>query len=140
MEKFKSFITEAKDEDYRIVVLSVEHGDNAITAKRIKEEADKLKLSYYIIQMDGANVLYNNGTYTIYELDDDPGFEIASYDTAVFVRGTPTKDSSLDLISTKSLLNSSVSLSKFTKRSITLKSFSSGLICEIAEITILPLL
>lgn len=99
MEKFKSFITEAKDEDYRIVVLSVEHGDNAITAKRIKEEADKLKLSYYIIQMDGANVLYNNGTYTIYELDDDTGFEISSYDTVVFVRGTPTKDSSLDLIS-----------------------------------------
>ena len=99
MEKFKSFITEAKDEDYRIVVLSVEHGDNAITAKRIKEEADKLKLPYYIIQMDGANVLYNNGTYTIYELDDDTGFEISSYDTVVFVRGTPTKDSSLDLIS-----------------------------------------
>ena len=99
MEKFKSFITEEKNEDYRIVVLSVEHGDNAITAKRIKEEADKLKLPYYIIQMDGANVLYNNGTYTIYELDDDTGFEISSYDTVVFVRGTPTKDSSLDLIS-----------------------------------------
>ena len=99
MEKFKSFITEEKDEDYRIVVLSVEHGDNAITAKRIKEEADKLKLPYYIIQMDGANVLYNNGTYTIYELDDDTGFEISSYDTVVFVRGTPTKDSSLDLVS-----------------------------------------
>ena len=44
MEKFKSFITEEKDEPYRIVVLSVEYGDNAITAKRIKDEADKLKL------------------------------------------------------------------------------------------------
>ena len=32
MEKFKSFITEAKEEDYKIVVLSVQHGDNAITA------------------------------------------------------------------------------------------------------------
>ena len=37
MEKFKSFITEAKEEDYRVVVLSVEHGDKAITSKRIKE-------------------------------------------------------------------------------------------------------
>ena len=47
MEKFKSFITEAKEEDYKVVVLSVEHGDNATTAKRIKEEAGKLKLPHY---------------------------------------------------------------------------------------------
>ena len=42
MEQFKSFITEEKNSDYRIVVLSVEHGDKSITSKRIKEEADKL--------------------------------------------------------------------------------------------------
>ena len=99
MEKFKSFITEAKEEDYKIVVLSVQHGDNAITAKRIKEEADKLKLSHYAINIDGAYISYDDGTYTIYELGDDKGFEISSYDTVVFVRGTPTKDSSLNLIS-----------------------------------------
>tara|TARA_B100000929_G_scaffold254915_1_gene216434 strand:+ start:1572 stop:2936 length:1365 start_codon:yes stop_codon:yes gene_type:complete len=99
MEKFKSFITEAKNEDYRIVVLSVEHGDNAITAKRIKEEADKLKLPHYIVNIDGTHVLYNDGTYTIHELDDNKGFKISSYDTVVFIRGTPTKDSSLNLVS-----------------------------------------
>ena len=99
MEKFKSFITEEKNEDYRIVVLSVEHGDNAITAKRIKEEADKLKLPNYIVSIDGTHISYNNGTYTIHELDDDKGFEISSYDTVVFIRGTPTKDSSLNLVS-----------------------------------------
>ena len=99
MEKFKSFITEEKNEDYRIVVLSVEHGDNAITAKRIKEEADKLKLPHYIVNIDGTHILYNEGTYTIHELDDDKGFEISSYDTVVFIRGTPTKDSSLNLVS-----------------------------------------
>ena len=99
MEKFKSFITESKEEDYKVVVLSVEHGDNAITAKRIKEESDKLKLSHYIISIDGAYILYDDGTYTIYELGDDKGFEISSNDTVVFVRGTPTKDSSLNLIS-----------------------------------------
>ena len=99
MEKFKSFITEEKEEDYKVVVLSVEHGDNAITAKRIKEEAGKLKLPHYVINMDGAYISYDNGVYKIYELDDDKGFEISSYDTVVFVRGTPTKDSSLDLIS-----------------------------------------
>ena len=99
MEKFKSFITEEKEEDYKVVVLSVEHGDNAITAKRIKEESGKLKLSHYVINMDGAYISYDNGVYKIYQLDDDKGFEISSYDTVVFVRGTPTKDSSLDLIS-----------------------------------------
>ena len=99
MEKFKSFITEEKNEDYRIVVLSVEHGDNAITAKRIKEEADKLKLPNYIVGIDGTHISYNNGTYTIHELNDDKGFQISPYDTVVFIRGTPTKDSSLNLVS-----------------------------------------
>ena len=99
MEKFKSFITEEKNEDYRIVVLSVEHGNNAITAKRIKEEADKLKLPNYIVGIDGTHISYNNGTYTIHELNDDKGFQISSYDTVVFIRGTPTKDSSLNLVS-----------------------------------------
>ena len=91
----KSFITEEKDEDYRIVVLSVEYGDNAITAKRIKEEADKLKLPNYVVNIDGTHISYDDGTYTIYELNDDTGFEISSYDTVVFIRGTPTKDSSI---------------------------------------------
>jgi len=99
LEKFKSFITEAKEEDYRIVVLSVEHADNAITAKRIKEEADKLKLPHYIVSINGTHILYDDGTYTIHELDDDTGFEISSYDTVAFIRGTPTKDSSLNLVS-----------------------------------------
>ena len=42
MEKFKSFITEAKEDRYRIVVISAELGEKAITAKRMKEESDKL--------------------------------------------------------------------------------------------------
>jgi ribosomal protein S6--L-glutamate ligase len=99
LENFKSFITEAKEDKYRIVVLSVEHGDNSITSKRIKEEAEKLDLPSYVIGIDGSYILYDNGSYKIYELDDEKGFEISSSDTVVFIRGTPTKDSSLDLIS-----------------------------------------
>ena len=99
MEKFKSFIAEAKEEKYKIVVLSVEHGDNSITAKRIQKEADKLQLPHYAINIDGTHISYDNGVYTIYALDDDKGFEISPYDTVVFIRGTPTKDRSLDLIS-----------------------------------------
>ena len=98
MEKFKSFITEAKQEAYKVVVLSVEYGDTATTANRIKEEADKLKFPNYVIPLDGASITYD-GTYKIYELNDDAGFEISPADTVVFIRGTPTKDSSLDLIS-----------------------------------------
>ena len=101
MEQFKSFITEEKDSDYRILVLSVEHGDKSITSKRIKEEADKLNLPNYVAQIDGSYIKYDNGKHTIYsidDVDDDKGFELDS-STVVFIRGTPTKDSSLDLIS-----------------------------------------
>ncbi|MBE44842.1 MAG: hypothetical protein CMO16_06680 [Thaumarchaeota archaeon] len=99
MEHFKSFITEEKTEDYKVVILSVEHGDKAVTTQRMKEEADKLGLSHYIIIMDGSHIKFNDGTYTIHKLGDEKGFEISANDTVVFIRGTPTKDSSLDLIS-----------------------------------------
>jgi|TARA_R110000822_G_scaffold63380_7_gene155728 RimK family alpha-L-glutamate ligase len=99
MENFKSFITEQKNEDYKIVVLSVEHSDKSITSKRIKEEADKMGLLSYIIGINGSRIEFNNGVYTIHELDDEKGFEISSDNTVVFIRGTPSKDSSLDIIS-----------------------------------------
>ena len=69
MEKFKSFITEAKQEAYKVVVLSVEYGDTATTANRIKEEADKLKFPNYVIPLDGASITYD-GTYKIYEFNN----------------------------------------------------------------------
>jgi RimK family alpha-L-glutamate ligase len=98
MEQFKSYITEEKDSDYRIVVLTVEHGDKSITSKRIKEEADILNLPNYVIQIGGSYIKHDNGKHTIHSIEDDKGFDLDS-STVVFVRGTPTKDSSLDLIS-----------------------------------------
>ena len=98
MEQFKSFITEQVDSDYRIVVLSVEHGDKSITSKRIKEEANKLDIPNYVIPIQGAYIKYDSGKHTIHSVDDDKGFELDS-STVVFIRGTPSKDSSLDLIS-----------------------------------------
>ena len=98
MEQFKSFITEQVDSDYRIVVLSVEHSDKSITSKRIKEEADKLNIPNYVISIQGSYIKYDSGKHTIHSIDDDKGFELDS-STVVFIRGTPTKDSSLDLIS-----------------------------------------
>jgi len=98
MEQFKSFIKEEIEDNYRIVVLSVEHGDKSITSRRIKEEADKLNFPHYIISFVGSYLKHDNGTTTIHSKDDDKGFEIDS-STVVFFRGTPSKDSSLDLIS-----------------------------------------
>ena len=97
MEHFKSFITEEKEDNYRIVVLSVEHGDKSITSKRIKEEADKLNFPHYIISFGGSYLKRDKDVVTIHSKDDDKGFEIDS-STVVFFRGTPSKDSSLDLI------------------------------------------
>ena len=99
MENFKSFITEAKDEKYRIVVISAEYGEKAITAKRMKEEADKLKYPIYIVPMDGTYIKFKEGIRTIHEVNDEKGFEIHIKDTVIFARGTPERDSWLDLIS-----------------------------------------
>ena len=99
MEKFKSFITEAKEDRYRIVVISAELGEKAITAKRMKEESDNLNYPIYVAPMDGTYTKFENGVRTIHKDDDDKGFEVHVEDTVIFVRGTPERDSWLDLIS-----------------------------------------
>ena len=52
MENFKSFITEQKDEKYKVVVISNELGDKAITAERMESEARELNYPSYIVPMD----------------------------------------------------------------------------------------
>jgi RimK family alpha-L-glutamate ligase len=99
LEAFKSFISEAKDEKYRVVILTVEHGDKSITAKKLSKEATKLGLENIIIQFDGATLRYNDGSHFIHGMDDKKGFQTNSSDTVIFIRGTPSKDSHLDLIS-----------------------------------------
>ena len=98
MEAFKSFIYEAKDEKYRVVILTVEHSDKSITAKKLSKEATKLGLENTIIQFNGATLRYENGSHFIHGMDDK-GFQTNSSNTIIFVRGTPTKDSHLNLIS-----------------------------------------
>ena len=99
MENFKSFITEQKNEKYRVLVISAEKGDKAITAKRMQEEATKLGYPIYVAGMDGTYTKFENGVRTVHKSDDDKGFEININNTVVFVRGTPERDSWLDLIS-----------------------------------------
>ena len=99
MEAFKSFISEAKDEKYKVVILTVEHGDKSITAKKLSKEATKLGLQNTIVNFNGATLRYDDGNHFIHGVDDEKGFQVNSSDTIIFVRGTPTKDSHLDLIS-----------------------------------------
>jgi RimK family alpha-L-glutamate ligase len=99
LEAFKSFISEAKDEKYKVVILTVEHGDKSITAKKLSKEATKLGLQNIIVNFDGATLRYDDGNHFIHGVDDEKGFQVNSSDTIIFVRGTPTKDSHLDLIS-----------------------------------------
>ena len=99
MEAFKSFISEEKDKKYRVVILTVEHGDKSITAKKLSKEATKLGLENVVVQFNGATLRYDEGNHFIHSEDDDKGFQTNSSDTVIFVRGTPSKDSHLDLIS-----------------------------------------
>ena len=97
MEKFKSFLTEQEQKPYRLLVIG-ELGEKGITAKRLQKEASKLGHDIYITSFSGAYIKTENGIRTIHKNDDPNGFELTK-DTIVIVRGTPPKDSHMDLLS-----------------------------------------
>ena len=103
MEKFKSFITEAKEEKYRILIVSAEPVKNELfhTAQRITDEVKKTGNPVYVVKVQGAYITYeDDGVYKIYNVDDEEGFEINSTNTIAIVRGTVRlKKSWLDLLS-----------------------------------------
>ena len=102
VEKFKSFITEAKEDKYRILVVSAEPEKQKLfhTAQRITDEAEKLGHEVYVVKVEGAIIAFNDGVYTIHNVDDDKGFEINSENTVAIVRGSVRlKKSYLDLLS-----------------------------------------
>ena len=107
MEQFKSFITEQKDEKYRILVVSSgalrspkkKVAPKFHTAKRFEEEAKKIGHEIYILQVETAYINFKDDVYRIYNKDDKVGFEI-NKDTIAIVRGTVRlKKSWLDLLS-----------------------------------------
>ena len=100
MEKFSEFISEQKDiEKYRALIISTEHGSKAITAERMEKEAKKLGIETYVVKMNGTYIQFDNGVHTIHKEDDNKGFALDSSNTVCFMRGTPERDSYLDLVS-----------------------------------------
>ena len=100
MEKFKSFITEQKEEKYRILVISSDSNNNKLfhTAQRVTDEAKKSGHEVYVVKVEGAIISYDDG-YKIYNSDDKDGFAI-NRDTVAIVRGSVRlKKSYLDLLS-----------------------------------------
>ena len=98
MENFKSFITEAKEEKYRILVISAETapGKKPLhrTARRFVEESKKTGNDIYVVRVEGAFITYDNG-YKIFNANDKDGFEkfrqmagptIAEYGGKVLIR------------------------------------------------------
>ena len=99
MENFKSFITEAKEGKYRILVVSAEPNNSKMfhTAQRVTDEAKKSGHEVYVVKVEGAIITYDNG-YKIFNADDKDGFEIDK-DTVAIVRGSVRlKKSYLDLL------------------------------------------
>ena len=102
MEKFKTFITEAKSEKYRILVVSAEPNKKEFihTAQRFVDEGKKSGHQVYVVKVEGAIISYDDGVYKIYNTDDKEGFEVSSSDTIAIVRGSVRlKKSYLDLLS-----------------------------------------
>ena len=100
MENFKSFITEAKEDKYRILVISAEPNNNKLfhTAQRVTDEAKKSGQEVYVVKVEGAIISYDNG-YKIFNAEDKVGFAIDN-DTVAIVRGSVRlKKSYLDLLS-----------------------------------------
>jgi len=101
MEKFKSFITEAKEDKYRILVVSAALDKDRMyhTAERFTVEAKKLGHEVYVCKVEGAIITFENNVYKIFNSDDEEGFEI-NKDTVAIVRGSIRfKKSYLDILS-----------------------------------------
>ena len=106
MKSLASFISEGPEEKkldkLRVLVLAIKYEDKtyARTTKRISEESKKLGHEIFIVNILGAFIRYEDGTYKIFNSDDDTGFDISSKNTIALVRGTVrVKDSYLDLLS-----------------------------------------
>ena len=98
MEQFKSFITEAKEENYRLLVLSNSPDNNEYfhTAERFLDECKKQSVPAYVLFVESGKIVDGKA----YNADDDVGFEISDEDTIAIVRGSvASRDAWMDMVS-----------------------------------------
>ena len=97
-QSFTDFIVEDKEtENYKVVILTVEVGDKSKTATKFEKQAKKMGMEVLLSDFKRTSLTFADGQYTLN--NKDKSMDISSKDTVVFVRGTPTRDSHLDLIS-----------------------------------------
>jgi len=108
MENFKSFITEEKSENYRLVVVTNKPDKNEYfhTTQRLLDEAKKLGIPAYALMAESANIVdgqvWNSG-------DEKNKFDISPDDTICIIRGSVARrDAYLDLVSQLEKLGVSV--------------------------------
>jgi ribosomal protein S6--L-glutamate ligase len=98
MGKFNSFITEAKEENYRLLVLSNSPDNNEYfhTAERFLDECKKQSVPAYVLFVESGKIVDGKA----YNADDDVGFEISDEDTIAIVRGSvASRDAWMDMVS-----------------------------------------
>ena len=98
MEKFKSFITEAKEEPYRLIVLSNKPDKNEYfhTAERLLEESKSLGIPAYVLFVESGKIADGKA----FQADDNKGFEISADDTIAIIRGSvASRDAWMDMVS-----------------------------------------
>ena len=100
--KFKDFITEAKNEKYRLLIITdePEKAKTFHTADRLQQEAEKLGWKNYLYRLTGGYTSYEDGIFRVHNVDDEKGFEVSRNDTIAIIRGSVVrKDSWLDIVS-----------------------------------------
>jgi len=98
MEKFVEFITEAKEEKYRLIILSNKPDNNPYfhTAQRLLDECKSLGISAYVLFVESGKIADGK----IFQSDDKKGFEISAENTVAVVRGSvASRDAWLDMVS-----------------------------------------
>ncbi len=110
VSKFKDYITEAKKDFLRLLIITdePEEAKTFHTADRLREECDKLGYPNYLFKLTGGYTTYEDGIRKFHNKDDKKGFEVGAMTVAV-VRGSITrKDSWMDFVSILERANSTL--------------------------------
>jgi RimK family alpha-L-glutamate ligase len=98
VEKFSEFIAEAKEEKYRLLILSNKPDNNPYfhTAQRLLDECKSLGIPAYVLFVESGKIVDGK----VFQSDDKKGFEISAENTVAVVRGSvASRDAWLDMVS-----------------------------------------